>query len=69
MFANRFRCPDCGSTQAYRSRRRTFLERYFLPFLLLRPLRCANCFRRMNGSLFIAARKREECSYVGRRAA
>jgi hypothetical protein len=41
-----FQCPDCGSTVGFRSRRRTFSERYLLPLFLLRPVRCGECFRR-----------------------
>ena len=41
-----FHCRDCGSKSGFRSRRRTFTERYILPALLLRPVRCGECFRR-----------------------
>jgi hypothetical protein len=41
-----FHCDDCGSNDGFRSRRRTFSERFILPVLLLRPVRCAECFRR-----------------------
>jgi hypothetical protein len=41
-----FHCNDCGSESGLRSRPRTFVERYFLPILLLQPVRCAECFRR-----------------------
>jgi hypothetical protein len=54
----RYQCLDCGGSDAYRSRRRTFLEEYILPFLLLKPVRCANCFRRSYVSVFTAARDR-----------
>ena len=54
----RYQCLDCGGSDAYRSRRRTFLENYILPFLLLKPVRCANCFRRSYASVFTAARER-----------
>ena len=64
-----FRCSDCGSTHAYRSRRRTFLEKYCFPLLLLRPVRCGNCFRRSSASVLVSARKREEGIQVERRAA
>jgi hypothetical protein len=59
MFRSRFQCPDCGSSDAYRSRRRTFLEKYILPFFLLKPVRCANCFLRINASALTQARERE----------
>jgi hypothetical protein len=41
-----FQCRDCNSTVGFRSRRRTFSERYLLPLFLLRPVRCGECFRR-----------------------
>jgi hypothetical protein len=41
-----YRCPDCSSEIGFRSRRRTFTERYLLPLVLLRPVRCGECFRR-----------------------
>ena len=52
VFGSSYRCPDCGGSDAYRSRRRTFLERYILPLLMLQPVRCANCFRRTTVSVF-----------------
>jgi hypothetical protein len=41
-----YRCSDCGSDVGFRSRRRTFTERFILPVLLLQPVRCGECFRR-----------------------
>ncbi len=60
MFRSRFHCPDCGGSDAYRSRRRTVLEKYVLPFFLLKPVRCANCFLRINASALIPVREREQ---------
>jgi len=34
-----FHCDDCGSDAGFRSRRRTFSERYLLPLFLLQPVR------------------------------
>lgn len=68
MFGS-YRCPDCGGTEAYRSRRRSFLEKYIFPFLMLRPVRCANCFRRTKASVLAPARKRAQHDYGSRRAA
>jgi hypothetical protein len=59
MLRSRFHCPDCGGSDAYRSRRRTFLERFVLPFFLLRPVRCSKCFLRINVSALTRARPRE----------
>ena len=41
-----YHCRDCGREVAYRSRPRTFVERYILPLLLMQSVRCAACFRR-----------------------
>lgn len=54
MFVNQqYQCPDCGSFEGYRSRRRNFLEKYMLPMFLLQPVRCGDCYRRSNVSMFI----------------
>ena len=41
-----FHCRDCGGNVGFRSRRRTFSERYILPIFYLQPVRCGECFRR-----------------------
>jgi len=69
MFQSKYQCPDCGSSDAYRSRRRTFLEKYIFSLFLLRPVRCANCFLRTNASLFVPAREREHKPAVNHHAA
>jgi hypothetical protein len=53
-----FHCDDCGSDLGFRSRRRTFTERYLLPVFLLRPVRCAECFRRDYRLIFMPVRER-----------
>ena len=53
-----FHCDDCGCDTGFRSRRRTFSERYLLPILLLRPVRCAECFRRNYRFIFMPVRER-----------
>lgn len=53
-----FHCDDCGSNTAYRSRRRSFSERYLLPLFLLKPVRCAECYRRDYRLLFVAVKER-----------
>ena len=53
-----FHCDDCGSDPGFRSRRRTFSERYLLPIFLLQPVRCAECFRRDYRLIFIPVRER-----------
>ncbi|MGH9493503.1 MAG: hypothetical protein ACRD3B_00795 [Candidatus Sulfotelmatobacter sp.] len=53
-----YSCHDCGSEVGFRSRRRTLVERYILPALLLRPVRCGECFRRDYRLIFTAVRDR-----------
>lgn len=53
-----FRCSDCGSNLGFRSRRRTLVERYLLPVLLLQPVRCGECFRRDYRLIFTRVKDR-----------
>jgi len=53
-----FHCEDCASDTAFRSRCRTFSERYILPVFLLQPVRCSECFRRSYRSIFMPVRER-----------
>jgi hypothetical protein len=53
-----FHCDDCGSDTGFRSRRRTFSERWLLPIFLLQPVRCAECFRRDYRLLFVPVNER-----------
>jgi hypothetical protein len=53
-----FHCADCGSGTGFRSRPRTFSERYLLPIFLLRPVRCSECFRRDYHLLFVPVNDR-----------
>ena len=53
-----FECRDCGSSVGFRSRRRTFSERYILPLFLLRPVRCGECFRRDYRLIFVPVHDR-----------
>ena len=57
-FAQPYRCQDCGSEVGFRSRRRTFTERYLLPLFLLQPVRCGECFRRDYRLIFTQVRDR-----------
>lgn len=41
-----FHCRGCGGDEAYRSRPRSFWEKYMLPILLLRTVRCERCYHR-----------------------
>jgi hypothetical protein len=60
MFPSRYYCVDCGAAEVYRSRPRSFLEKYVLPLLLHRAARCSNCFRRVYVSIFSQLLEREE---------
>jgi len=51
-------CRDCGSDVGFRSRRRSFAERYLLPLFLLQPVRCGECFRRDYRLIFTQVRDR-----------
>jgi hypothetical protein len=53
-----FHCRDCGSNVGFRSRRRSFSERYLLPLFLLKPVRCGECFRRDYRLIFTVVRDR-----------
>jgi len=54
-----YQCDDCGNESAFRSRRRSFTERYLLPLFLLQPVRCSECFRRDYRLIFMPVRQRE----------
>ncbi len=60
MDYKRFHCPDCGSLDAFRSRPRSPLEKYLLPLLLVRTVRCGHCFRRSYRTVFVPVRERAE---------
>ncbi len=53
-----FHCTDCGCDVGFRSRPRTFTERYLLPVFLLQPVRCAECFRRDYRVMFTPVKER-----------
>lgn len=57
-FGQPYRCRDCGSEVGFRSRRRTFSERYILPLFLMQPVRCGECFRRDYRLIFTPVRER-----------
>ena len=69
MFSSLFQCQDCGGFNGYRSRPRNFTEKYILPMLLLRPVRCGDCFRRSLQTLFVQVRERQESRKEHRAAA
>jgi hypothetical protein len=63
-FTQPYRCRDCGSEMGFRSRRRTFTERYLLPLFLLRPVRCAECFRRDYRWIFTSVHERSHVTRI-----
>ena len=67
--SKQFQCPDCGSSNGYRSRRRNFYEKFILPVFLSQPVRCANCFRRSHVSMLVEVPERRAKSGLARHAA
>lgn len=57
-FVQPYRCRDCASEVGFRSRRRTFTERYVLPLFLMQPVRCGECFRRDYRFIFTPVHER-----------
>ncbi len=64
MFSRYFQCDRCGSMQAFRSRPRSFAEKFLLPVFLFRTVRCGGCYRRFYRPLFVPARKRDSSELV-----
>ncbi len=64
-----FECQDCGGLNGYRSRPKTFAEKFLLPLLLLRPVRCGDCFRRSVQTIFVQVRQRRESKSAHRATA
>jgi len=64
-----FQCHDCGSFEGYLFRHPATTEKYLLPLLLLRPVRCGDCFRRCYRSIFVQVRARHESGLTHRAAA
>ena len=60
MARSLFECKYCGGLNGFRSRPKTFTERFLLPLLFLRPTRCGDCFKRSYQSLFAPVRPRRE---------
>ena len=57
-FAREFHCRGCGGHDAYQSRPRGFFERYLLPVIFLRPVRCDRCYLRSYVLRTVVARER-----------
>ena len=60
MLQKQFRCSACSSPVGYRSRPRTFTEKYISRLFLLRPVRCGGCFLRGYQSVFVVVKERHE---------
>jgi hypothetical protein len=58
-FFQRFVCHHCLSQRGYLSRPRNFPEKYLLPLMLLRPVRCGNCYRRSLRPFSVALHRRQ----------
>ena len=55
-----FHCRDCGRLEAHLSRKRGVFENAILPLLLLRPVRCADCYRRQYVTIFCELPRRPQ---------
>jgi hypothetical protein len=60
MSSRSFYCTDCGCSEGFRSRPRTFTERFLLPLFLMRPVRCGDCFRRSYQMITVPVKERKE---------
>ena len=60
MSARLFECKSCGGFIGFRSRPKNFRERFLLPLLFLRPVRCGNCYKRSYRSVAVPVRPRRE---------
>jgi hypothetical protein len=60
MSARQFYCSDCGCSEGYRSRPRSFTERFLLPLVLMRPVRCGDCFRRSYRFFTVPVKERKD---------
>jgi hypothetical protein len=60
MFTALFQCRDCGSYHGYRSRPKTFAEKFFLPLVLRQTVRCGKCYRRSTQTIFVQVQERHE---------
>jgi len=55
-----FCCPECGAHEAYYSRPRGIFEKYLLPAMFLRPVRCDRCYRRSYVLRSVSALERKQ---------
>jgi hypothetical protein len=69
MLSGLFQCRDCGGFNGYRSRPRSLTERFLLPLVLHRPVRCGDCFRRSYELVFVQVRERRDSKSAHRAVA
>jgi hypothetical protein len=60
MLPRLFQCRECGGFVGYRSRPKSFTEKYILPALWIRPVRCGKCLRRSYQLGSVPVRERQE---------
>lgn len=63
-FFRDFRCAKCGSDAGYESRPRNFFEQCVVPLLLLKMVRCGDCYHRSFRPMNVAVRSRRESPRV-----
>ena len=64
MFTALFQCRDCDSYHGYRSRPKTFAEKFLLPLVLRQTVRCGKCYRRSVQTIFVQVQERHESKSV-----
>jgi len=64
MVPRPFECLKCGGFNGHRSRPRNFTEKYILPLLFIRPVRCHDCSRRSWHTVWVGVRERRESKKV-----
>jgi hypothetical protein len=69
MLPRLFECRDCGGFNGYRSRPKTFAEKFLLPLLFLRLVRCGDCLRQSVQTIFVQVRQRRASKSVHRATA
>jgi hypothetical protein len=60
MTSGLFQCQYCGGYNGYRSRSKTFAEKFILPLLFLRTVRCGDCHKRSVQTFLVQVRERRE---------
>ena len=55
-----FACHECNFKEAQLSHPRSLFERWLLPVILLRPVRCLRCYRRQYVNVFCIVQERPQ---------